>query len=386
MPPEFGGYVMTSQRLNDAKCFTVGTHRVCPPEITLDRIREKFSTMGITRLAELTGMDKAGVAVYQAINPTSPTRAISLGRGITRVLASISAAMRSLEVWHSERMEPTIENASIAELSDISLCRLKKPCMSASNACKDNDRIAWTEAFTVLSNQRTWIPYDRVSLTDMATASASPHYLCGVASGNSKVESILHGLYEIIEHDAVIRAAKTGGGQLLQLDDVGPDCSILLERMQRSDINVAVYNLSDLAGMPCFRSVIWSPSYPHRFSGYGCHLNRSVALSRALTDSAQMRLAAISGLGENSPDCCSLLRRWKNPHPPLRPGRAVQGRISDVPSLCTPEMFSDLVRVVGILQLRTGCEPLFVDMSVKEIDIPVTRVLAPGLPCARVLR
>ena len=51
------------------KAYYGGTHRVLPPEVTLARIEPHLSTIGVTRCADVTGLDLLGIPVFCAIRP-----------------------------------------------------------------------------------------------------------------------------------------------------------------------------------------------------------------------------------------------------------------------------------------------------------------------------
>src|SRR5262249_53735625 len=84
--------------------YQFGTRRAVPPQETLLRIRPLLPRAGITRLADITGLDWVGLPVYQAIRPTSRNVSVSQGKGLTRAQAQVSALMESLEGFHAERI------------------------------------------------------------------------------------------------------------------------------------------------------------------------------------------------------------------------------------------------------------------------------------------
>lgn len=59
----------------------------------LFKIRRRF---GITRIGSLTRLDRAGVAVAQAVRPLSLSNAVSQGKGETLMEAAAGALMLSL--------------------------------------------------------------------------------------------------------------------------------------------------------------------------------------------------------------------------------------------------------------------------------------------------
>ena len=62
-----------------------------------------FPRFGITRLAEVTGLDRIGIPVWMAIRPNSRTLAVSQGKGLTDAAAQASALMEAAEIASAER-------------------------------------------------------------------------------------------------------------------------------------------------------------------------------------------------------------------------------------------------------------------------------------------
>ena len=57
------------------KSFRQGTHRVATPVETLARVRPQMARMGITRLGNITGLDRIGIPVAIAVRPNSRSAA-----------------------------------------------------------------------------------------------------------------------------------------------------------------------------------------------------------------------------------------------------------------------------------------------------------------------
>src|SRR5688500_9719875 len=86
------------------KGFRDGTDRLVPPSETLDRVRPHFGAMGITRVANVTGLDVIGVPVVMACRPNSRGLAVSQGKGLSLDAAKASAVMETIEAFHAERI------------------------------------------------------------------------------------------------------------------------------------------------------------------------------------------------------------------------------------------------------------------------------------------
>ena len=116
----------------------------------------------------------------------------------------------------------------------------------------------------------------------------------GLASGNTEAEAVLHGLYEVVERDSLTRAESVVPRRLELTSVTGP-ARDLLDRLAAAEVDVRVEVLPSPTGLACFRATIWSEAFPVRFAGAGAHLDREVALCRALTEAAQSRVTEIAG-------------------------------------------------------------------------------------------
>ena len=86
--------------------YCTGTRRCRAPGQTLELIGPLLGRFGITRLADITGLDCLGVPVAQAVRPAAATVAVSQGKGATRDAALVSAAMEAIELHHAEDAVP----------------------------------------------------------------------------------------------------------------------------------------------------------------------------------------------------------------------------------------------------------------------------------------
>ena len=71
--------------------------RICGPEETWSRIEALLPRFGVTRLSRLTGLDRVGIPVWNAVSPNARSIVINQGKGITDIDAKVSAAMEALE-------------------------------------------------------------------------------------------------------------------------------------------------------------------------------------------------------------------------------------------------------------------------------------------------
>ena len=86
--------------------FRAGTHRVRSPAETWSVLRGLLPRAGITRVADVTALDRLGIPVCQAVRPASRNLSVSQGKGATPEAARVSAAMEAIELWHAEDLGP----------------------------------------------------------------------------------------------------------------------------------------------------------------------------------------------------------------------------------------------------------------------------------------
>jgi YcaO-like protein with predicted kinase domain len=255
----------------------------------------------------------------------------------------------------------------------------------------------WIQGEPLGGGERRWLPYEAVHLDfrvpgpegDGAFFNTSN----GLASGNARLEAISHAICELIERDAsaqhrahpedVRRRCRV---DLSTIDD--PVCLDILARYDASDIAVAVWEVTTDIGLPVFECLITDRvENPLRALatcfGAGCHPARQVALLRALTEAAQSRLTAIAGSRDDE---------GRREYARVRAGptrQRLRALVSDTshahrdfhraPTIDHGSQEEDVAWILARLR-RVGLdEVLVVDLSREGIDIPVVKVVIPGL-------
>ena len=365
----------------------MSAHRACAPEQTWERVQPHLAAAGITRVADVTRLDVIGVPVIQAIRPLSRNLSVSQGKGVSPMLARVSAVMESLELWHAERVDL---HATAARIADVPLhYDIASLDMLERNVLGSATVLHWVTGRGLRSGREVPVPREYLEIDHTAVDRWQPPLFLvtsnGLSSGNTRNEAILHGLYEVIERDALARLHDTASTTWRDVDPGSVDddeATPLLDTMRRARCDVRIVDAAGPTGLPTFMAEIWSPSYPVWFGGAGCHLDREVALCRALTEAAQSRLTFISGARDDLGDgVYTRVTDWSAP-------RAVRGggeqvRFAQTPGTPTTGIDHDLGVVVAAVETVTGVEPFAVDLSRAAIGIPVVRVIAPGLRHSR---
>ena len=144
------------------KLFKRGTHRIISPDDTLARIVPKAPQIGITRLGNVTGLDRIGIPVTVAVRPNSRSVSVSQGKGLGISQALASALMEAIELFHAEEPAGRAVEASFLELS--ANARVVRPGLLSGGEISllDRAKIGWMEGYDPLARETCWVPWDVV--------------------------------------------------------------------------------------------------------------------------------------------------------------------------------------------------------------------------------
>ncbi|MHB8462601.1 MAG: YcaO-like family protein [Vulcanimicrobiaceae bacterium] len=393
------------EELTAKKTFLSGTHRARRFEQTLEWLWPKGRQIGVTRLANITGLDLIGIPVWTAIRPNSRGLATSQGKGLIDVAAKVSALMESVESWHAETIELPVR---IGDYESISLRGAAVDPFTlnyySDAPLRPDVGHAWLEGFDLIAQVPRWVPFECISTnyvvhTDWAHKPTFVQSSNGLAGGNHLLEAISHALAEVIERHAIAQDAKRIRSfstelrvRLSSIDD--HDCRDLIDRLERAGLMVAVFELSGSFGIPAFACSIidaqetstWRTLPP--FNGYGCHLDAGIALSRALTEAAQSRVTYISGSRDDI--AASEYARSGNPDD-LRAYRKLFNGNAATRSFATTSLRAagtfeeDVHQMISTLASCGYDQVVVVDLSKPGLDVPVVKVVVPGLAAAETL-
>ncbi|GLR81297.1 YcaO-like family protein (plasmid) [Azospirillum oryzae] len=379
------------------KAHTVGTHRVMAPEQTLARVAPFLPIMGITRVANVTGLDAVGIPVVMVTRPNSRSISVSQGKGVTLAAAKASGVMESIESYHAERITLPLKFASFEELRwthpVVDVDRLPRLSTGSFNP---NSPILWIEGQDLLNGGPKWVPFEMVHLNfTVPMAPGHGAFLAGsngLASGNHKVEAISHAVTELVERDATtLWRLQDPIGQAttrIDLDSIDdPVCRSLIDRFEASGVAVGVWETTSDVGLPAFLCRIVEreemPQHSIRpATGMGCHAAREIALSRALTEAAQSRLTFIAGARDDMPRA-EYERHLDPAHHARWKAMIVEGAgrrsFHHCPTSTAPTIEADLAHQLDRLRAVGIEEAVAVDLTKPEFGIPVVRVVVPGL-------
>jgi ribosomal protein S12 methylthiotransferase accessory factor len=366
-----------------------GTHRAAPLATTLARARRIARKVGVTRLADVTGLDTLGIPVVSAIRPDGRSLSTSQGKGATRDAAIASALMESIEGWHAERVALPRVRGTHAQLRARGA--VDPRALPRARGRLDRDaRWTWVPAWDLSRGRAALVPLEAVTLDcRFETPPALDVSSNGLASGNHLLEAIAHGLCEVIERDAEARWRRARGRRHVDLATVDdPVARDLIDRCARAGAAVGVWDLTSDVGVPVYGcALVVDPDEPAWralgvYWGFGCHLDPSIALVRALTEAAQTRATYVAGSRDDffpfdyARATDEELARvvWHDLHDRRGPWLDLRR----VPRRATPTFEGDLEVLLGLLDDAGARSVLVADLTRAELGVPVVKVIVPG--------
>ena len=373
-----------------AVAFADGAHRAAPPEQTLTRIGPLLTAMGITRAADITGLDRLGIPTWCAIRPAARQVQVANGKGLSHAAAKVSALMEAIEHWHAEYGGPVVRAASTAELAREGTAHVPPPMLPDYEErvhLTDRRVIDWVCGKSLTDGAPVWLPACTAFLIEPMFVHFSTN---GLASGNHRVEATLHALYEVIERDAVSRLRRgglslpRGKSRVVNLDTV-PDGPVtrLRDRLRCAGVQLVLIRVESVAAISTFWAVLLDPASPYACSrvnmGHGSHLSPTVAAVRAITEAAQSRLTFIHGSRE---DLWEESYEFSNAHTDLQVFFVRQRgdlRWDSIADRASGDLLQDLETVVSGLKLAGYKRIYRIELTNSRFGIPVVKVLVPAL-------
>ena len=386
------------QEPRHAITYRIGTHRIRSPEETLSKVMPYMDKMGITRIADVTGLDTIGIPVVMVCRPNSRSVSVSQGKGSTLAAAKASGLMESVEGYHAENITKPLRISSYEDLlqsceaNDVVVGPQSLPEIKGAKY-HPHYPITWIASRNLMGCGTHWLPYEVVhtnyTYPRPSGSGCFPASSNGLASGNDVTEATVHGICEVVERDAISLWHLM---EAVDLDNTSIDpgsinnalCLETLKKLDDADQDSYIWDITSDTGIPTYFAVIMDRRSHTRHIGVGSgtHLSREVALLRALHEAVQVRTTYIVGArdditpDEYTSDGIELKRGFfQNKISQCR----FKGAFSRTLDLDTDTVEEDLVTVLNRLQEVSINSVLCVDISKPQFDIAVVRVVIPGL-------
>jgi ribosomal protein S12 methylthiotransferase accessory factor len=368
----------------------IGQQRLVPPEQTLERLRPHLSRMGITRVANVTGLDRIGIPVVTVVRPNARSLAVSQGKGLTLAAAKVSAIMEAAELFHAETiggplwwMRPDELIGERPFLDPLDLPR------SATAPAHDGP-MAWIEGVDLRYGEPVLVPFAAVSADYTRGTDALSAGICmttsGLGAGNDRAEAVLQGLTELVERDAVTlwRLGDHRRRSETAIDRAaleGTPAGKLLAHLERAGLRVGLWDATSDVDLPVIVCLVVgrdSGDADPEF-GAGCHPRAEIAALRAILEALQARLTFIAGsrddMGGELYEPEARARRYHEAERWLQEPVAGHGSATGAVGSAA----GDLELALAAVSAAGVGAVAAVDLTRLEIGVPVFRVVAAGL-------
>jgi putative methanogenesis marker protein 1 len=375
-----------------------GTQRVFGPDETLKNINGVLDKIGVTRIADITNLDRIGIPVFSAIRPSAASGAISIysGKGADQTQARISAVMESVERCCAEQSNISIDLIGERGLPSIteSYEKLSGKVNSIhpldllpADPILKNTKLEWVAGYDLISKESILVPSNAVYHPYTPSRGSTQLFRSntnGLASGNVIEEAILHGLMEVIERDALSIAEfnKNPGREIILVPEDGVVYE-LAQKFKDADVTAKVWLLKHDINLYTVVCALDDPVLKDSallVMGAGSHLRPEIAVSRALTEAAQSRVVQIHGAREDTDredvvrsfgyDSMKRLNKYWYEDP------VDKVRLSDLEDRSANTPAANIETIVTMLK---GIAPyaIIVDLSRSSVELPVIRAILP---------
>ena len=374
-----------------------GTHRVIAPKKTIEINEDKLKTAGITRVADITDLDRIGMPVFTAIRPTAEDGAISIygGKGITKDHAKASAMMEGFERYSAEKQDSdeTIiatadeiaEKGNPVELKSLNLPQqFEKEDVNAL-------QLEWSLTHDLISGKDYYVPSNAVFhpyTPESNIRSLFKSNTNGLASGNILEEAILHGIFEVIERDAwsIFELTHKNYSQI-NLDSIESELiNDTIDKFESEGIKIKLMDFTADVKIPTIAASADDTITRDAgllTLGIGTHLDPEVAILRALTEVAQSRATQINGAREDTVRADFAreagYERMKRINRFYFKQEETQIDLGDIENKSTTSINEDMEIVKNELVDNGISKILYTDLTRPELDVSVVRVIIPEM-------
>jgi ribosomal protein S12 methylthiotransferase accessory factor len=373
--------------------------RTVAPEQTEERVRRVMARLPVTRVADLTPLDPIRLPVWSAVTPLARDLTTHMGKGRDAAHARVSALMEAVERVSAETAPP---GSTLREMFSRLAGDPRRPAIDpteldlpADSTYAPDRTFTWIESFDLLAGRPVLLPAD-LALNPPSEGILSAVDTNGLASGNTRLEAVVHGLCEVVERDVLgqleflARFASPADprppSHQVDLETLPEPGSAIVERLLQQGFSVAVEDITGDLGVPTFRAWASDHAFPTpagpatvHFPGFGTAPEARAAVLRALTEMVQSRLGAvvaardtfnIVSFGGRAATRADRLRQ-------MQPGCRVP--LDRTPSFASPDLRADLEWLLGRFAALGLRRVVVTDLTRPDLEIPVVRVRVPGL-------
>jgi len=366
--------------------------RTVVPGTTLLHAKRWAAKAGISEVREITSLDVLGVPVYVSVRPQARAEAFTFGKGLAPLEAEVGAYMEALEFffaepetarvatrWGTARDVSGAHRANDAILDFVPRLRravdLDGPLLLASaRDLESGDGCA-------VPAELIYYPAPDVGQSLFGSSTN------GLASGNSVLEASIQALLELIERDIWSFEFLRSSSRLVDPVSLPDEVREIVERAEQNGLELKVRTVPNDYNLPFFAAFIFDRSIPSRQTfngGWACDLDRDRALTRAVTEAAQSRVAFIHGgrkvptsqLPSSTDEEIKVVRR----HMQRVSDSRQQTSLNDIPDIAFAGTLEQKLEAVISRLRRVVQEPIYrVVLTPADSQLQVVRLVVPLL-------
>jgi len=384
----------------------LGVERSISPRSTIRTAAPLMERIGVTRVGEVTHLDRSGLPNFLAVRPEPGDHGISYynGKGATRSQARASAMMEAIERHSGERCDAPVVNAAHQELSrDYLAVNPHDILVPRAREYRPDVELEWVLGFDLIAAQPRYAPLNLVVCPYLPVGRPVIFYTStnGLASGNTVEDALCHALCEVNERDAVAiyytevglrnkvagilegvgytcRSRPGSSYPLVAHDTLPPRAARLLRRLRAAGLLVYLRDVTSDTRIPTILCTVVECRQGNSFAchgGYGCHPDARVAVVRALSEAAQSRVACIQGGREDLPRNAALEPARGDPDELYGAGPSTS--FAAIASRENRHIGDDIAQILEGFCAAGLSQVVAFDLTRPELGIPVVRVIVP---------
>ncbi len=386
-----------------------------PAEETLERVLGPARALGVTRLANLTGLDRLGLPTYSAVAPRSDDNiSVYTGKGLRPIDAKVGALMEAIERQVALQARLPLVEGSFHQLSqDYEVLDPRSSKEGLYQSYSEDKNYSWVWGKDLMSHRdvlvpATWAGFHWNHITTGPVFER--HTTNGLSSGNILDEAISQALCELVERDAwtladlgahllpwarrrlaVPEQANSGPDDFEVHPSIELDDHPAIELFRRAGLRPILHDITSDIGIPTVFAAVKDellPGFPMVHGGVGTHPDARVAATRALTEVAQSRCVDIQGVREDlmaadAPATSFSIHTRRISEVNGAAWTVNEGkkrhRLSDLPTATHDTVEGDVEHILARLRSRGIDQVICVDLTPEGAPFAVVRLIAPAL-------
>ena len=365
------------------------------PAETFEYVHQYCHRFGITRLTDITRLDRVGVPVYSAVRPEARPGSLSVssGKGLNREDARLGALCEAIELSCAE-FDPSRHLIFRRPLGDLERCGYDAYDLGVATPyikkLSGRQEIDCVRVESLLNGHEAFMPASVIFLPYGQDTPVFRESSNGLAGGNTLHEAQLHGLLEVIERD-VLSFTYVCQCENTITDIATPTFDELRAQIEAAELRLHVTSVVNQYGLPLFVAYLFESKDELGVlvsRGQGLHLRKDIALHRAVTEAIQSRLTHIQGARD---DIIGRHLHYQSlgHATELRDVTRLSTKLNALPKLSYSQITSKAPELKGTDEYLNWllrhlysigfCEPYFFNLTVYKDAFHIVKVVAPGM-------